>query len=353
MSGGDGFMTDDGERERLAALRAYRILDTEPEEAFDDLVMLASQNSETPVALISLIDSDRQWFKARSGMTVQETARNVAFCAHAIRETGIFQVEDALADERFKDNPLVVTDPHIRFYTGAPLVTPEGHAIGTICVIDRKPKRLEPDQLEALQAIQRQVVAQLELRKSLLDLKDALAERDRAQVERERLIADLHGALENVRHLSALIPACSTCLVDVTIPADVSRVAAVRDGVVQLLREKGAGRGQEIDVAVALQEALVNAIKHGCGNDPSKSVQCCVTIDEAGEVLIVVRDPGAGFEVAAVPSPLSASGLLRHSGRGVFLINELMDEVRYEDGGRELRMRKRVAAPPARPPADH
>src|SRR4029079_100472 len=172
------------------------------------------------------------------------------------------------------------------------------------------------------------------------------AERERAEQERERLVASLNDWLDNVRHLSALIPACSTCLVDVTIPADVARVAAVRDGVVQLLKEKGAAGGQELDVAVALQEALVNAIKHGCKNDPAKNVQCCVTIDDRGEVLIVVRDPGAGFELTSIPSPLTATGLLRHSGRGVFLINELMDEVRYEDGGRELRMRKRAARPP-------
>ena len=339
-------MIDDAERERLAALRAYRILDTEPEGAFDDLVMLASQICKTPVALISLVDAERQWFKARTGTTAEETERCVAFCAHAILRPGVFEVEDASADERFKDNPLVVDPPRIRFYAGAPLVTPEGYAVGTICVLDREPRKLTPDQIEALEALQRQVVAQLELRKSLRDLRDALA-------ERERLVSSLHDALDNVRHLSALIPACSTCLVDVTIPADLARVAAVRDGVVQLLKEKGAANGQELDIAVALQEALVNAIKHGCGNDPRKSVQCCVTIDDAGEVLIVVRDPGSGFEVSAVPSPLTASGVLRHSGRGVFLINELMDEVRYEDGGRELRMRKRAAKTSPPPVVEH
>ena len=346
-------MIDDTERERLAALRAYRILDTQPEQAFDDLVMLASQICKTPIALISLVDSERQWFKARTGTSAEETERCVSFCAHAIRHRGLFEVRDASTDERFKDNPLVVGHPHIRFYGGVPLITPEGHAVGTICVLDREPRKLAPDQIEALEALQRQVVAQLELRKSLLDLRDALAERERAEAERERLVASLHDALDNVRHLSALIPACSTCLVDVTIPADLARVAAVRDGVVQLLKEKGAANGQELDIAVALQEALVNAIKHGCGNDPRKSVQCCVTIDDRGEVLIVVRDPGSGFEVSAVPSPLTATGVLRHSGRGVFLINELMDEVRYEDGGRELRMRKRPAKSPAERSVEH
>lgn len=344
---------DDHERRRLAALREYRILDTEPEKAFDDLVLLASQICGTPVALISLVDQDRQWFKAKLGTTLNETARNVAFCAHAIRQPGVFQVEDALEDERFKDNPLVLSDPHIRFYTGAPLVTPEGQAIGTICVLDREPRKLSAEQLEALEAIQRQVVAQLELRRSLLELRRTLEERDRAEAERERLIGELHGALDNVRHLSALIPACSTCLVDITIPADLSKVPAVRDGVIQILREKRAAEGKEVEVEVALQEALVNAIKHGCENDARKSVQCCVTVDDSGEVLIVVRDPGAGFDVTSVPNPLTSAGILRHSGRGVFLINELMDEVHYEDGGREVRMRKRGSGLPLRQEAEH
>jgi serine/threonine-protein kinase RsbW len=130
-------------------------------------------------------------------------------------------------------------------------------------------------------------------------------------------------------------------LVDVTIPADLARVAAFRDEVVRILRDRGAAVGQEVEVELALQEALVNAIKHGCRNDPTKTVHCFVTVDDDGEILIVVRDPGDGFELASVPNPVSASGLFRHSGRGVFLIRELMDEVRYEDGGRELRMRKR------------
>ena len=332
-------MLDERERQRLAELEAYRVLDTEPEAAFDDLVLLASHICETPIALISLVDRDRQWYKAKVGTSEQETARNVAFCAHAIQQPGIFEVEDALQDDRFKDNPLVISDPHIRFYTGAPLITRGGHALGTICVIDREPRRLRPDQIEALDAIRRQVVAQLELRRCLL--------------ERERLIAELHDALENVKHLSALIPACSTCLVDVTIPADLTRVAAVRDGVIQILRKKGAAAGHELEVELALQEGLVNAIKHGCKNDATKSVQCCVTVDDGGEVLIVVRDPGSGFQVDAVPNPLSDSGLLKHSGRGVFLINELMDEVRYEDGGRELRMRKRPSSLAPRATTDH
>ena len=113
-----------GEADRLAALRRYRILDTEPEQCFDDLVLLASQICGTPIALITLIDDERQWFKARVGVTVSQTARDIAFCAHAIQQRDLFVIPDALKDARFRDNPFVRAEPHIRFYAGAPLITP-------------------------------------------------------------------------------------------------------------------------------------------------------------------------------------------------------------------------------------
>lgn len=169
------------EAERLEALRRYEILDTENEKEFDDLCLLASQICDTPIAMISLIDEKRQWFKAKFGVDVDETSRDIAFCGHAIVQPDVFVVEDAMADSRFSNNPLVTSEPKIRFYAGAPLTTPEGFQIGTICVVDRQPRHMNSDQVEALRALSRHVITQLELRKSLVELHRSTLVRDRLE----------------------------------------------------------------------------------------------------------------------------------------------------------------------------
>ena len=321
----------DDETARLAALRQYRILDTEPERAFDDLALLASHICQTPMALITLVAADRQWFKARTGLDARETPRAVSFCAHAIKERGLFVVPDARDDARFRDNPFVTGEPLVRFYAGAPLVTPEGHALGTICVIDSVPRTLSPEQREALAALSRQVQAQLELRRNLHELKEALAARDTAEAD--------------VAKLSSLIPYCSTCQMDLTVPAEPAAIPRITDGVTAVLRGKHWPDDDIMAVELALQEAIANAVRHGCKGDPTKQIQCCVTVDASGQVMIVVRDPGEGFDHTKVPDPLGAENLFKPSGRGVFLINGLMDQVDYADGGREVQMRKRSTEP--------
>jgi GAF domain-containing protein len=178
------------EAERLAALKAYHILDTGTEQSYEDITALAAHICEVPIALISLVDEARQWFKSKIGIAVQQTPREIAFCAYTILRNEPFIVRDALKDMRFVDNPLVTGEPHIRFYAGFPLVNSEKLALGALCVIDRRPRQLSAEQKKVMQALSRQVMALLELR---------------------RVSARLADALDHVKTLQGLLPICAWC----------------------------------------------------------------------------------------------------------------------------------------------
>ncbi|XVV12122.1 GAF domain-containing sensor histidine kinase [Actinoplanes sp. CA-131856] len=179
----------DNEIDRLTALYALDILDSAPEQDFDDIVALASNVCGTPMSLVTLVDTDRQWFKAKIGTDATETEREISFCSHAILGRDLLVVPDATKDARFADNPTVTCDDGIRFYAGAPLVTTDGFALGTLCVVDNEPRKLDVEQLQALRALARQVTSQMELRRHAIALANTTA---RLQ-ELERRKDDLAG----------------------------------------------------------------------------------------------------------------------------------------------------------------
>jgi len=188
------------EQDRLEELESFGILDTRSEQAYDDITFLASQICDTPIALISLVDAERQWFKSARGLETKQTERNHGFCAYAIIEPGhVMLINDATTDERFADNALLLADPSLRFYAGAPLVTSTGASIGTLCVIDRIPRGLTAGQQEALQALSRLVMAHLELRRLTAGLEDEI------EIRRQHE-GHLELELKRISHLSRTDP---------------------------------------------------------------------------------------------------------------------------------------------------
>jgi signal transduction histidine kinase len=198
------------ERERLENLRAYSILDTLPEAEYDEITFLASKICGTPISLVTLIDETRQWFKSKYGLEINETPREYAFCAHAIQDQdNILIVPDSREDIRFQDNPLVTDHPNVVFYAGVPLVTPQGFPLGTLCVIDNVPRRLEESQIEALQALANQLIKLLELRIAFIQLGESEQRLKELNATKDRLFSiighDLRGPIGGFKSLIQLL----------------------------------------------------------------------------------------------------------------------------------------------------
>ena len=302
------------EARRLAALRRYEVLDTDADESVDDLAFLASRICGTPISLVSLVDAERQWFKARVGLEARETPREWAFCAHAIQQEQLFVVEDALADPRFADNPLVAGDPKIRFYAGAPLIAPTGETLGTLCVIDRVPRHLDDEQKEALRRLARQVVQLFELRLSA------------RRLEASRRL--LHLVLESAAHAiyeldreGKLVYANAACLSALGYDSLVEIEGRPMHALVHHLRSDGSSRGAE---ECPLLRGLVDGTP--------------VRVDDD----FLVRKDGSSFDAITFASPIIDDGEVRGL---VVTFTDVSVRKRLEDALRaEVELRGRMAA---------
>jgi signal transduction histidine kinase len=288
------------ESERLKALRSYGVLDTLSEKEYDQLTAIASQICGCKMSLISLVDEDRQWFKARVGLNVSETAREFAFCAHAIHEPRkTLVVPDARLDNRFHDNPLVTGDPHLAFYAGVPLVNEDGLSLGTLCVLDSEPKTLSESQLDALSALAEQVMALLELRRSKMTLEKTLGnlEEKNRELEQFAFIAahDLKSPLNGISSLTdVLIDSHSEMLQQEgvrmlnAIRGSAQQLSSLINGLLDYYRLDSAY--QEMNTPIKREE-LISQVMNLFGGDSAVELQFVIqpdAINTHGPVLLQV-----------------------------------------------------------------
>lgn len=293
----------ENEEQRLEWLRQCEILDTLPEQAFDEVAAMAADFCRVPIAAINLVDRDRQWSKAAVGQDKAEDGRAVSFCAHAILGDDLMVVPDALKDPRFTDNPLVTGDPHIRFYASAPLITSEGLALGSLCVVDRVPRRLSGEQAALLRLLARQVVGRIELTRHIR-LQDRLME-DRARLQREAeeqkaaflrevLRSVTAGRLRLCRDRDELPAALAPegDWVPLTVPSDLGELRRRAQGAAA---RGGFAESRWSDLVTAAGEAAMNALVHGGGGRGR------VCGRGGGTVQVWVEDGGRGIAADRLP----------------------------------------------------
>jgi len=273
----------DNEQERIDKLKELDILDTLEEQAYDDLTLLAAQICNTPIALVSLIDSDRQWFKSHHGLAARETPREFAFCAHAILGDDVLVVEDADKDQRFHDNPLSVNDPHVKFYAGAPLILENNLHLGTLCVIDSVARTLTDEQKSALEALARQVVSQLQLRLKIKELKhiDHVKDEFLAMVSHELRtpLTSITGSLSLLMHKKNEMPETMETMVDIAHRNSFRLLGIVND--ILDLAKLEAGKlkldNKNLDLAALLQQAI-ELYENYC-----KQCECHILFENRGD----------------------------------------------------------------------
>lgn len=318
---------------RLKTLLSYEILDTTAEQVFDGLALLATTICATPMAVIGFTDANRQWFKSRVGVLVPEIDRAISFCGHTILQNELFIVEDALMDERFATNPLVISDPGIRFYAGAPLLTPDGHALGAICVLDREPRVLQPSQAAALLALSRQVVTHLEERRriarelhntmaqylpslilELNSLRDGTKNQPATHARLERLLKITNEFEKEAHHLAReLRPVALDDLgLQTALPNYLAqwseRAKIAVDFHTTNLDQQRLLPEIEATLYRIVQEATTNVMKHSQARRVSIIVE-----GHANDIQLIIEDDGSGFEAERLlhqPNPQRCLGLI-------------------------------------------
>ncbi|MAP95264.1 MAG: histidine kinase [Ponticaulis sp.] len=310
------------EAERLATLQSYRILDTDAEAEFDEIVALAARICEAPIALVSLVDSDRQWFKSKIGLEADQTPLEQSICAHAILQDGVFEIEDTLADARTCDNALCLDDPNLRFYAGVPLIAPNGLAIGSFCVLDRKPRSLSDLQKQTLLVLSRQIMRELELRLAIHSQNLLRREMDHRVKNSLQTIAsfislyrrnanhdnpqEAFDAIERrIRAISALHEELHTVgsEQDIQLTRFIERIVSqleptAPDGVALRTRldEVVCGSSVATTLGIVLSEFVANSIKHAFPDERQGVIQIDLSRTDDGGILMVCRDDGVGLQ---------------------------------------------------------